>query len=278
MQKTVTARPVPYLRGHPETAFGIHPVMTDGYTATSAMHLGGWGLRADGTRMHQGATGVLIDDTTAYAALTTRGAGQWGVTSEISVDFHTTIPARAQLLSAAATADHSTQGWGHSSGQLRGEGGELIATIGQRMRFFPGDDSPHRQTPVPPEAPSWLTSLDSHLEFSDQQGTRSEFVLRTDPGMRNPMGMLHGGIGLCFSEVAANAAWERSSNFPGEPFRTASLRVSYLRPGVLDGDLRVVVDIIHSSRSVVLAEVHIRNVDGSAATFGLATLHRVATM
>nr|WP_241228333.1 hotdog fold domain-containing protein [Corynebacterium hylobatis] len=90
--------------------------------------------------------------------------------------------------------------------------------------------------------------------------------------------MLHGGISLGFSELAARKAWEQSENFPGEPFRTASLRMSYLRPGVLDGDLRIVVDIIHSSRSVVLAEVCIRNADGSAATFGLATLHRVATM
>lgn len=278
MQKTITARPVPYLRGPAETAFGVHPVMTDGHTATSAMHLGEWGLREDGTRMHQGSTGVLIDDTTAYAVLTARGAEQWSVTSEISVDFHTTIPLRTQLLSATATADHSTQGWGHSSGQLRGEGGELIATIGQRMRFFSGDDSPHRQAPVPADTPSWLNSLDSHLEFSSQQGTRCEFVLRTDPGMRNPMGMLHGGIGLCFSEMAANEAWERSQAFPGEPFHTASLRMSYLRPGVLDGDLRIVVDIIHSSRSVVLAEVRICNTDGSAATFGVATLHRVATM
>jgi uncharacterized protein (TIGR00369 family) len=278
MQKTATARPVPYLRGPAEAAFGLQPVLIDGNTAESAMHLGGWALHEDGSEVHPGATGVLIDDTTAYAALTSRGAEQWGVTSEISVDFHAPIPVDARRLTATATADHSTGGWGHSSGQLRGGNGELIATIGQRMRFFPGDDSPHRQAPVPPDAPSWLTSLDSHLELVGQQGTRSEFLFRADPGMRNPMGMLHGGISLGFSELAARKAWENSEAFPGEPFRTASLRISYLRPGVLGGDLRIIVDVIHSSRSVVLAEVGIRNTDGTAATFGLATLHRVATM
>lgn len=278
MQKTATIRPVPYFRGPGEVAFGIQPVLTDGPTAEGAMHLGEWALYRDGSGVHHGATGVLIDDTTAYAALTASDADQRGVSTEISVDFHAPIPVDANQLICTATADHSSAGWGHSTGEVRADTGELIATVGQRMRFFPGGDSPQPQEPQPADAPSWLSSLDSHLELVEQSGARSEFILRTNPGMRNPMGMLHGGISLAFSELAARKAWECSEAFPGEPFRTASLRMSYLRPGVMDGNFRIVVDIINSSRSVVLAEVRIRNTDGSVATFGLATLHRVATM
>lgn len=278
MPQPLPAHPVPYYRGPAEVAFGNEPITVTGNTAESAMQLGDWARTEDGSAIHPGAAGVLIDNATAYAALTARGAGQWAVTSEINVDFHDPIPAATKRLLSSATADHRTDGWGHSSGKLLSEDGQLIATLGQRMRYFPGDDSPHRQAHQPADTPSWLTSLDSRLELTAQEGPRTEFRLNFDPGMHNPLGTLHGGISLCFAELAARKGWEAAPNFPDEPFRTSSLRMSYLRPGVLDGHFRLTVDIIHVSRSVVLAEVWSRNAHDRAVTFGLATLHRVATM
>ena len=125
------------------------------------MQVGGWARSADGSAVHPGTAGVLIDVVTAYASLTARVLG-------------------------AATADHAITGWGHSSGTLRDEDGTLLATLGQRMRSFPGDDSPHGVSP----------------------GARS--------GMRNALGSLHGGVSLCFAELAACTGWEASPNFPGE--------------------------------------------------------------
>lgn len=276
MQHPLPTRPVPFFRGPSEAAFAIEPITISDNTAQSAMGLGTWALHEDGSAVHQGATGVLIDDVTAYAVLSSRGADQWAVTSEISVDFHAPVPVTTQRLSCHATADFATDGWGHSSGQLQTDNGELVATVGQRMRFFPGDDSPHRQAPVPSGTPSWLRSLDDQLQFVSRQGTRSELRLNVDPGMRNPLSSLHGGVSLGFSELAARLAWENSDFYPGDPFRTSSIRMSYLRPGALGGDFQVTVDIVHSSRSIAIAEVRLHNTHGSAITFGLVTLHRIS--
>lgn len=278
MSQLLPASPVPYHRGPAETAFGMEPLVVTGNTVTSAMQLGDWALTTGGSAVHPGAAGVLIDDVTAYAALTARGAGNWAVTSEISVDFHDPIPAGITRLTSTATADHCTPGWGHSSGTLHGEDGTLIATLGQRVRYFPGDDSPHHRAHHPATSSSWLASLDERLELLTQDGSRTEFRLEFDPGMHNALGTLHGGVSLCFTELAARKGWEASPNFPGEPFRTSSLQVSYLRPGVLGQDFRMTVDVIHASRSMVIAEVWNRNAHGEVLTFAVATLHRVATM
>ena len=45
---------------------------------------------------------------------------------------------------------------------------------------------------------------------------RTEFRLAHDPGMRNALGSLHGGVSLCFAELAACTGWEASPDFPGE--------------------------------------------------------------
>jgi uncharacterized protein (TIGR00369 family) len=95
--------------------------------------------------------------------------------------------------------------------------------------------------------------------------------------MRNPIGTLHGGVALCASEVAAHKAWALSPKHPGEDFHTASIRISYLRPGDLEGDLTLKVTTLHASRSVVLADVQLRNPGGEVATRALCTLHRSAT-
>ena len=278
MSQPLPVSPVPYYSGAAEAAFGLEPAVVTGNTVTSAMQVGDWARSADGSAVHPGAAGVLIDVVTAYAALTARGADQWAVTSEITVDFHDPIPAGATRVLGAATADHATAGWGHSSGTLRDEDGTLLATLGQRVRYFPGDDSPHHQDPHPAQAPSWLNSLDERLELLSQDGPRTEFRLAHDPGMRNALGSLHGGVSLCFAELAARTGWEASLDFPGEPFRTSSLQVSYLRPGMLDDDFHLTVEIIHASRSMVIAEVRNRDAAGELLTFAVATLHRVATM
>ena len=217
---------------------------------------------------------MLIDDVTAYAAPTARGDDQWGVSSQISVDFHSPIRADAKQLRCTAQVDHRADGWGFSSGRVVADSGELTATIGQRVKFFPVDVSPHRSPGLPADTASWLTSLDSHLELTRRDGTRSEFLLHPDPGMRNVLGTLHGGVSLAFSELAARRACEAAGVSAAGPLRTSSVRMSYLRPGDPGDDFSVAVDLIHVSRSVVIAEVRILNADGRAATFGLVTLHR----
>ncbi|QGU03459.1 hotdog domain-containing protein [Corynebacterium comes] len=275
MQELFPTHPVPFYRGPVELAFGIQPVMVEGNTARAAMCLGPWALREDGSGVHQGATGVLVDDVTAYAVLTARGDDQWGVSSQISVDFHSPIRADMRQIVCTAQVDHVAGDWGFSSGRVVADSGELIATIGQRVKFFPSDESPHRTAGLPADATTWLTSLDSHLELIRQDGTHREFLLRADPGMRNVLGTLHGGVSLAFSELAARRAAESSGGSSPEKFLPASIRMSYLRPGIVDGNPRITAEVIHRSRTVATVETHILNPDGKAATHGVVTLHKV---
>lgn len=277
MQQTLTTRPVPYYRGAPEVAFGMAPVTTVDHTAQASMSPGPWALHQDGGGLHQGCIGVLVDDVTAYAALTGRSEDQWGVSSAISVDFHSPIPAGTSRLTGTATLDHRSSGWAHSSGRVTTDTGELVATIGQRMRYLPGTSAVHEQPSVSADAPSWLDSLDSLLTSTSQHGNRTELHLEAVPGMRNPLGMVHGGVGLCVSELAARTAWAASPENPAEPFHTSAIRISYLRPGRLDQDLTLSVEILHASRSVVLTEVRMHNAGGQMATLAYSTLHRSAT-
>lgn len=278
MQTTLATRPVPYFHGAPEVAFGIESVSTRDNTARASMRPGPWARESGDGPVHQGSIGVLVDNVTAHAVLTARTLDQWAVSAEISVDFHSPIPDGTELLSCTATLDHRSSGWGHSSGQVTTATGELVATVGQRMRYFPGGVPAGFTEPgEPADAPSWLPSLDSLLTLTSRRGNRTELQVETSPGMLNPLGILHGGIGLCLSEMAARTAWAASPDHPGEPFHTSSVRISYLRPGRADGDLRLGVEILHSSRSVVLADVQMYNADGETATRALCTLHRSAT-
>jgi hypothetical protein len=63
---------------------------------------------------------------------------------------------------------------------------------------------------------------------------------------------------------------------PGESFHTSSVRISYLRPGRVDGDVTLSVNRLHASRSAVLADVQMYNPDGKTAT-SAHSLHRTAT-
>jgi uncharacterized protein (TIGR00369 family) len=277
VQQIIATRPVPYIHGAPEVAFGIESMSTRDNTAHGSMRPGPWAQRGEGGSLHQASIGVLVDCVSAHAVLSARAEDQWAVSSAINVDFHLPIPVGTERLDCTATLDHRSAGWGHSSGRVTTDAGELVATIGQRMRYFPGVP-PGSTSPVEPAAStSWLPSLDSLLTVTSRGADRIELQVQAVPGMLNPLGMLHGGVGLGISELAARTAWALSPQHPAEPFHTSSIRISYLRPGLADGPLALGVDILHASRSVVLADVQLYNTDGQAATRALCTLHRTAT-
>lgn len=277
VQRTQRALSVPYHRGGPQTAFGLAPTIVDGHTATSSMRLGPWARDTAWGGVHQGSVGVLIDDVTAYAALSARSEDQWGVSAGINVAFHSPVPESAERLDCSATVDHRSSGWGHASGRVTADTGELIATIGQRFRYVPGSPAAHESPSEAEHATSWLTSLDSLLEVAGQTDDGAELRVRPHRGMLNPLGIFHGGISLCLSELGVRRAWATSPHSPGEPFHTSSLHISYLRPGLPDGEPTLRVRFPHTSRSVVLAEVELRNATGEVATHAVSTLHRTAT-
>jgi uncharacterized protein (TIGR00369 family) len=276
VQQSITTQPVPYFRGVPEVAFGMESVSTLGSTAQGTMRPGAWAARGDG-RLHQGCIGVLVDNVTGYAVLTARAGDYWAVSSAISIDFHEPLAADTQRIRCAASLDHRSSGWGHASGRVTTDTGELVATVSQRLRFVPGFPAGRNEPDEPAGTPSSLPALGTLLSVTEAHADEVDLRLSPVPGMRNPIGTLHGGVALCASEVAAHKAWALSPKHPGEAFHTASIRISYLRPGDLEGDLTLKVTTLHASRSVVLADVQLRNPGGEVATRALCTLHRSAT-
>lgn len=273
MRTPVTALPVPFFRGVPEVAFGVTSVDTAGGRAVGTMTPTA-GLAEAGTGfLHQGALGVLIDDTSAYAALTGRSPDQWGVSSVINVDYHAPVSGAGELECRAAFLSR-TGDWGFAAGEVRDVAGTLVATVDQRMRYLPGDSSVHERPWAQPAAADDLPPLVDLLRPIHCEARRAEFRLTTSRHLANPLGALHGGVGLCFSEIAARTAWNAMVADEDTSFHTSNLRATYVRPGDVSQDLEVKVQVIHASRSFVVLEVAILNRDGMPVIIAQSTLHR----
>lgn len=279
MQTSIKVHTVPFYRGSVEAAFAIEPVTTCGNDAESSMSITGSSFLQDSSFIYSGAAGPLIDDVSAYSVLTARGTDQWAVTSEISVDFHSRIPANIEQLECHATAVSVNKESGYSIGKLLSSDGFLLATLGQRMRFIPGDESFHHGLWSTENSYNWRYKLDEWLEPLQPSEPASDsgaiFQFHSHSKMANPLGTLHGGIGLAVSEIAAHKAWNNASTSPGAPYYTASIRMSYLRPGILDGGFTVSTSIVHASRSIVTIVVRTQGATGKVTTYGIVTLHRV---
>lgn len=283
MQNSFEVHSVPFYRGTVEAAFAIGPVTTSGNYAESSMSIGGSSFQQDGSFIYSGATGPLIDDVSAYAVLTARSADQWAVTSEISVDFHSRIPANIGQLNCNASAVSVNKESGYSTGELRSPDGFLLATLGQRMRFIPGDESFHHGAWSTEDSYTWPHELDKWLQLqpsestANKRGSGSVFRFHSHSKMANPLGTLHGGIGLSVAEIAAHKAWNNASTSPEVPYSTASIRMSYFRPGILDDGFSISTNIVHASRSISTVEVRTQSPTGKLITFGIVTLHKMAS-
>ena len=273
-----TAPLTPFFRGAPEIGCGVRTVTAGRFATSGDMELGEWAVdRSTGT-VHAGATGVFMDDLTAYAVLSARNPGEWCVTSELSVHFHAPALRAGQQLTGRASLDHRSSGWGHSSGRVLTDHGELVATVDQHMRYFPTEENFHEPSRIYSAPEGWLVSLDDFLTLSSVNDSGAQFLLTAHPGLSNPLGALHGGLGLCFSELAAQATVRASEHLPVEPFVTSSLHISFVRPAVFDGALRVTSGVIHASRSIILMEVVIHSATGKVGSHATVTLHRAATV
>lgn len=274
MRKLATQLPVPFYRGVPEVTFGVDTVDTAGGQAFGTMAPTAATVDANTGALHQGALGVLIDDTSAYAALTGRLPNQWGVSSVINIDFHAPVTSASGRFECKADFVSRNGDWGFAAGAVRDGHGALVATVDQRMRYLPGDSAVHEKPWARSDAAEDLPPIDELLQVVHRETRRAEFRLTTSPHLANPLGVMHGGVGLCFSEIAACTAWNGMVADRDVSFHTSNLRTTYLRPGDLTHDLDVKVQVVHASRSFVVLEVGILNRDGMPVTVASSTLHR----
>jgi uncharacterized protein (TIGR00369 family) len=197
----------------------------------------------------------------------------WVVTTDL--DVHLTAPVTegplrvdADLVRAGATTAVATFTL-HDEGADRAVGGgtatgrpfpfefdrSLVEVpIGQLRRFDDG------------VAPSPRDRLATHLGF--RAGEDGSVEVELEDWLRNPWGILHGGVTACLVDVAAEVA---ASAALGHPVRVTSELVRYLAPGKV-GPVRAVPSVLATDDGRALVEVRVVDEGSDGRLVAVATL------
>lgn len=198
-------------------------------------------MRASG--MHNPFTGqpsiaalaVLVDDVAGRVNFYRRGEGQWTVSSELSLEMG---PGAVESLMAApeepVVASARPLGPGGAtwlavctlSHRSRVIGGGTVRTV--PMSGGPGEPERRGDDPLTRTGDTTLAELMA-VETSPPDGRTYRLRQRPDPMVNNLIGCVHGGVSSAGLELVGAAALNHEQQ---SPFRTASLRVNFLRPYV----------------------------------------------
>lgn len=220
---------------------------------------------------------MLVDHTGGLINHARRGAQEWTVSSELSLEV---VPEAAEVIAAAA--DEPVLGIAHPLGR-KGRaalglcelsvGGEVIATATVRSFYItvPASLAPW------PEGPGGSlpgTRLDELMAVGvgETGGAAAVLIQRDDPVLNNSVGAVHGGVSAMGLELVGSAVLNRDTG--AEPYRTASLRVNYLRPFHGGADAHYRAKPIHTGRSSGVAEAEAVGSDGRTALLARVTAYR----
>jgi acyl-coenzyme A thioesterase PaaI-like protein len=264
MTETQAVPPVTHLPGAPEAAFRVGDVIGNGQRATSTMRAGSWLLGPD-ARPSFGALGVLLDITLGATVVAHRPAGGWAVTTEIGATFCASPDLAAGDLTARAAVAHLDHAGGVAQGTIHDGAGRLVATAHERIRYTTVSPRAGGQPDATPEsADDLLAFFDCHPE-PDRSGGLTLNVGKTSA---NPGGVLHGGVSIYLSEIAASMAVGGDGSL-----RPASLHIAFLRPGLLGEAVRYRPRIQHLGARSALVHVHAVRGDGQPCTMATIGYH-----
>ncbi|MCD2197748.1 hotdog fold thioesterase [Actinomycetospora endophytica] len=246
--------------GVPEKVFGVGPIEIVGAGARSRMTTAGWMHGEDG-RPTPGPLGLLVDDVVGQATLCACPAGRWPVTTELSIDVVAPMPGPGTELEVSSTLAAADPTTGTGRGEVWTAGG-LLALGTVWTRNTPATPGP---AAVEPDADDALeharasTTVRALLDASlSHEDGRTTMALPPGPVVANATGNGHGGVLACAAEVTAAAA----VHGPEHPLVTSGLRVTFLRPAVLDGGLTFTADVVHRGRALSLVHVTVWRADG----------------
>lgn len=232
-------------------------------------------LRDASGALRTGAATFAVDMATGLAmGLAVLDRDLWVVTTDL--DVHLTAPVTAgplrvdvDVLRAGATTAVSAFSL-HDEGEGRTVGGGTATG-----RPFPFEfDRSFVDVPVgrPLRYDDGITvprgPLVSQLGFG--VGEDGSVTVGIADWLRNPWGILHGGVTACLVDVAAEVA---GSTTLGRPVRVTSELVRYLAPGRV-GPVRAVPSVLAVGDGRALAEVRVRDegADGRLIAIGTSTL------
>jgi uncharacterized protein (TIGR00369 family) len=241
--------------GAAEELFGLGPIRVAGDTARGDMRTAEWMTDAAG-RPAAGMLGVLLDDVVGQATLTARPDGCWPVTTELSIDVLDALPADGTVLLATSELLVGTERTGTARGEVRDRAGHLLALAVVTTQYTVGTPDLGREVTPASSPPPVAGHLHEVLHAELRAGPDGRVLLDLPPGpsVENAAGRGHGGVLAALADVAAAAAVTREDR---PPLRTTGLRVTYLRPAVLDGPLTFEALTVRRGRSTALTRVDI---------------------
>lgn len=220
---------------------------------------------------------ILVDDVAGRANFHRRGAGQWTVSSELSVEL-----SPDGIDSILATPDEPVVATGTPLGP---HGATLLAictlthrgsTIGggtvRTVAITGGPDGPVPRGPdtLVRTPQTSLVELMSADPLPPEDGT---YVLaqRPDSLINNLIGIVHGGVSSTGLELVASAAINGGQT---PPLRTASIRVNFLRPFVAGARSRYEGTVVRVGRNSAIGDAQAVGDDGKVAIMARITGYR----
>jgi acyl-coenzyme A thioesterase PaaI-like protein len=226
----------------PEAMFGVGAVASVDGSVVGSMPTGAPFTGPDG-RPAPGALGVLVDDVLGYAIIDSLPPGSWSVSTEIWIDLLAPLPADGSRVHAEARA---VQAGSFATGRVVDAEGRLLAECRERGREIA--DGPDAGDLPAFELPDGVVDL---AELIGLRADGDRLTLDVTPVLGNPRRMLHGGVSLCASELAAT----RSRQADAPRLVTTSLHIVHARPVPAGARMEFDVTTRHAGRSLWISDV-----------------------
>lgn len=223
---------------------------------------------------------MLVDHAGGLINHARRAPGEWTVSSELSVEV---APEAGDIIAASPDADVvavsrplGRKGIGALGQCELSVGDEQVATATVRSFYIrvPADLASWPDEPAGSLPGTTLKDLMAVQIGETGGGGAAVLVQLDDPVLNNSVGAVHGGVSSMGLELVGSAAVNASVNGDEQPYRTASLRVNFLRPFHGGGEAHYRAKPAHVGRSSGVAEIQAVGSDGRIALLARLTAYR----
>ena len=289
--------------------FGLMPVVASTASVTFSMPCTPW-LQTDAGVFFAGTAALVADAPLGSAVQVGLGPGQYGVTSELSLNFLRPVDVSSERLVARARPIEVGRTLGLAEALVEDAHGRLVAHSTTRC-FVISLDVPEVDGPPPTvEAPLYDTP-DPYLrpipdgavdperwkehDFNDiirmqiageipnppfaelmkgvpEAGDGTfKITMPSSQWFTSPSGTIYGGLLAYAADVALSGAFGTTLS-GNELAATLDLKVLFLRPALPDGrSLTVTANVMHRGRTFATGQAEITNADGKTVAFATSS-------
>jgi uncharacterized protein (TIGR00369 family) len=223
-----------------------------------------------------GPLAILLDDAGGMVNFYRRDPDEWTVSSELALEFSpdgiaiilndpaTPVVAHARPLGPKGTSSLALCTLTHGETMI---GGGTVRSFYIPMTSEIGE-RPEETLVKTPE--TTLAALMAVRTRTAEGGTQMLSQI-PDPILNNDIGIVHGGVAAAGLELVASAAV--NDGRAGEPFRTASVRVNFLRPFFAGRESRYVGTALRVGRGTAVGDAQAIGDDGKVAVIARVTAY-----